>query len=172
MIKIATSTIALHLSVTCRANSRRLWRLIWWRLYMISMKMRPTPPTIPAATKMKTPAMFFRPNVAGVFSSCSHCCSLLRLIHFSSKSSMKPPFKTNQKRSTASNHVQIDEIAPPNNRHFKSVFIVCKIFWYIYRKSNQFEGYKWIWWGLRSWKSRTASVMASVHGDPLRKPTP
>uniref|UniRef100_A0A182VBQ4 Uncharacterized protein n=1 Tax=Anopheles merus TaxID=30066 RepID=A0A182VBQ4_ANOME len=68
-----------------------------------SMMMSPMPPTIPAPTRMNTPAIFFSPSVLGVFSNCSHCCTFPWKIHSLSSDSMNPlSWKSNIANVTAS----------------------------------------------------------------------
>lgn len=89
-----TSIARLHLSAACLASSIFFCLRIWCFLYATSMMMRTMPPMIPTPTTMNTPAMFFRPRVFGVFSSCSHCCMLSCRIQWLSRPSMKPTDNT------------------------------------------------------------------------------
>lgn len=86
-----TSTVPRHLSAACLAISNRFCFLIWCFLYTTSIIIRPMPPMMPAPTSMKTPAIFFRPSVFGVFSNSSHFWLLPWKIHSLSNRSIKPP---------------------------------------------------------------------------------
>ena len=88
---LTTSILPFHFRTAVLATESFLFFRRWCFLKMISMTMRPRPPTMPTPTKMKTPLMLLRPNVAGELSSLeSHFTSLFKRIHLLSKSSIFP----------------------------------------------------------------------------------